>query len=208
MKINKRLLAVTTAVTLFPIVIGLVLWNQLPEVIATTFGADNEANGFSSKTFAVFGIPSIMAALHIFSILVTGSDPKKNNISEKAMGVVYWIVPVISIAVMSAIYAISLGININIGMICCLIIGILFIVLGNYLPKVRQNHSFGVRTAWTLESDENWIKTNRLAGWLYVICGLLFVLNAFLLNEWMILVVVPAIFIPIVYSYYLYKRNV
>lgn len=208
MKINKKLLIVTTLITLFPIAIGLVLWNQLPEMIATNFGMNNEANGFSSKTFAVFGIPAIMAALHVFSIMVTGSDPKKNNISEKAMNIVYWIVPILSMAVMCAIYAISLGVNVNMGMICCFSIGILFIILGNYLPKVRQNHSFGVRTAWTLESDENWIKTNRLAGWMYVVCGLVFVLNAFVLSKLVFIIVVPAIFIPIIYSYYLYKHNV
>lgn len=207
MKINKKLLILTVCVTLIPIVVGLIFWEQLPDMIATHFGAENEANGWSSKAFAVFGIPLIMAALHIFCIVMTSIDPKKNNISKKAVSIVYWIVPLLSIFTMSAIYAMALGMEVNIGMICCLSVGILFILIGNYLPKVRQNYSFGVKTAWALESEENWNRSNRLAGWLYVICGFVFIINSFILCEWIVLIVIPITIIPMLYSYYLYKKR-
>ena len=124
MKINKKLLIITTIIILLPIVTGLVFWEQLPETMATHWGTDNEPNGWSSKAFTVFGIPGVMAALHIFAILMTFADPKKNNIGEKAIGIVYWIIPAVSLAVMSATYAYALGMDANIGMICCLLMGV------------------------------------------------------------------------------------
>ena len=208
MKINKKLLIITTIIILLPIVIGLVFWEQLPETMATHWGTDNEPNGWSSKAFTVFGIPGVMAALHIFAILMTFADPKKNNIGEKAIWIVYWIIPVDSLAVMSATYAYALGINVNIGMICCLIMGIIFIALGNYLPKAKQNFTFGYKIPWTLSSEENWNKTHRLAGWLTVICGFLFIINAFVLSEWVFLACLIAAVVPMVYSYILYRKGI
>ena len=208
MKINKKLLIITTIIILLPIVIGLVFWEQLPETMATHWGTDNEPNGWNSKAFTVFGIPGVMAALHIFAILMTFADPKKSNIGEKAIGIVYWIIPAVSLAVMSATYAYALGMNVNIGMICCLLLGIIFIALGNYLPKAKQNFTFGYKIPWTLSSEDNWNKTHRLAGWLMVICGLLFIINAFVLSEWVILACLIAVAVPMIYSYILYKKGI
>lgn len=208
MKLNKKLLVVTTILTLLPVVIGLILWEQLPAEMATHFGGENEPNGWSSKAFTVFGIPAIMAVLHLFCLLVTAADPKKNNISPKAMNIVYWIIPVVSIFMMGAVYAFALGIEVNIGMLCCLLIGVLLIVLGNYMPKAKQNYTFGVKTPWALNSEENWNKSNRLAAWVFVALGFIFIINAFLLWEWLVLIVIPGALIPIVYSYILYKKGI
>lgn len=208
MKINKKLLVITTILTLVPVIIGLMLWEQLPETIATHFGNDNEPNGWSSKTFAVLGIPGIIAALHVFCIIVTYADPKRNNIGAKAMGIVYWILPITSIVVMSMTYAYALGVEVNIGMVCCLLIGVIFIALGNYQPKAKQNYTFGYKIPWTLNSEENWNRTHRLAGWVMVFCGAAFIINAFFLWEWLVLIAIPAALIPIVYSYILYKKGI
>ena len=208
MKINKKLLVITTIIILLPIIIGLLFWEQLPETMATHWGTDNEPNGFNSKAMTVFGIPGIMAALHVFCLIVTYADPKKSNIGAKAMGIVYWILPAVSVAVMSATYAYALGIGVNIGMICCLLLGIIFIALGNYMPKAKQNFTFGYKLPWTLYSEENWNKTHRLAGWITFIYGILFILNAFILSEYILFACVAAIFAPIIYSYVLYKKGI
>ena len=206
---NKKLLIITSIITLLPIVAGLVLWNQLPETIATHFNGNNEPDGWSSKAFTVFAIPAIMCALHLFCIVVTMNDPKRRNISDKLITLVYWIIPVISIVVMAMTYANALGIGINIGTIVNLIMGVLFIVLGNYLPKARQNFTCGVRTPWALSSEENWNRSNRLGGWLFVAVGFLFLINAFVLWTWAILIAaIIAAIIPAVYSFYLYKKGI
>ncbi len=208
MKINKKLLAITTIIILLPIIIGLILWEQLPETMATHWGTNNEPNGWTSKTFAVFGIPAIIAALHVFSLLLTYADPKKNNIGKKAIGIVYWVLPITSLFVMCSTYAYALGTEVNIGMICCFLLGVIFIALGNYLPKARQNYTFGYKIPWTLNSEENWNKTHRLAGWLMVICGFAFIVNAFILSEWVLVFCIVAALVPIIYSFVLYKKGI
>ena len=63
----KTTLILTTLISLFPMVIGLLLWNRMPDTIATHFGTNNVPNGWSSKTMAVIGIPLLLAALQIFT---------------------------------------------------------------------------------------------------------------------------------------------
>ncbi len=208
MKINKKLLVITTIIILLPIIIGLIFWEQLPEEMATHWGTDNQPNGWNSKPMAVFGMPGIMAALHVFCLIVTYADPKKSNIGAKAIGIVYWILPAVSIAVMSSTYAYALGMEVNIGMICCLLMGVIFIALGNYLPKAKLNYTFGYKIPWTLNSEENWNKTHRLAGWIMVVCGFAFIINAFVLSEWILFLLIPAALVPMVYSYILYKKGI
>ena len=209
MKINKKLLVITTLLILLPMVFGIVYWEQLPETMATHFNINNEPDGWSSKATVVFGMPLIMAALHIFGFFMTFSDPKKNNIGKKPIGIVYWLVPVISVALIGSSYAIALGKEVDIGMVCCLLMGILFIVLGNYMPKAKQNFTFGYKIPWTLNSEENWNRTHRLAGWLSVACGFVFILNAFFFLEWVFLAAaIVMTLIPIAYSYILYKKGI
>ena len=84
------------------------------------------------------------------------------------------------------------------------------IVIGNYLPKTRRNYTIGIRITWTLENDENWRKTHRLAGKIWVLGGLLLLLNAFvqLYVYWIFfLTLLLVIMIPCVYSYQLSKSE-
>jgi len=130
------------------------------------------------------------------------------NIGKKPLSIVFYIVPAVTLTVMSATYAISLGVKLNIGFICCLLVGIMLIVVGNILPKAKQNYTFGIKIPWTLNDEENWNKTHRLAGFLYVIAGAIMLLTAFLQNPYILLVVlVIAVVIPVGYSYIYYKKH-
>jgi uncharacterized membrane protein len=87
-------------------------------------------------------------------------------------------------------------------------VGLLFIVLGNYLGKVRKNFFIGIRTPWTLASDEVWNRTHRLGGWIFVLIGFFMFLNAFVRfgEEWLVWSIVLLALIPVVYSYVLYRK--
>ena len=87
-------------------------------------------------------------------------------------------------------------------------LGIIFVILGNYLPKAKQNYTFGYKIPWTLNSEENWNKTHRLAGWIMVIAGIIFIINAFFLFEWVPAVLTVLALAPVVYSYLLYKKGI
>ena len=211
LKENKRTLIITSIVTILPILIGVFFWNRLPDVMATHFGANNEANGFSSKVFAVFGLPLLLLALEWFGALVTSHDPKKQNISPKMFAFVLWIVPVVSLIGAATIYPYNLGYQIDITFIAELLLGVIFIVVGNYLPKARQNYTIGIKIPWTLANEENWNRTHRLAGYLWVIGGILMVIAALTgiaKTQWMIAVFFVLAIVPYVYSYWLHvKRN-
>lgn len=204
----KKTLTLTSVIILLPIVIGLIFWNRLPDTIATHFGSDNVANGWSSKPFVVFGMPAVMLLLHWVCAAATMNDPKKKNISDKMFRVILWIVPVISLLTLSMTYMNALGIAVNIGMVTNLLMGVVFIIIGNYLPKCKQNYTAGIRIPWTLHSEENWNRTHRLAGWLLLLGGILFLINAFLLSEMMLIVIMALVFVPAVYSFFLFKKGI
>ncbi len=208
LKKYKGTIILSSVIIILPILAGLILWDRLPAEIATHFGADNQPDGFSSKAFAVFGLPLVMLGLHLVCILATNADPKKKNISDKAMAAVLWIMPLLSVILMSMTYAYALGSKIRIGFVVMVFLGIVFMVLGNYMPKTRQNYTFGLKIPWTLNDEENWVKTHRLAGRLMFFGGLAICATAIFENPFIFFpIVVLIIAAPVAYSYKLYKEK-
>lgn len=134
--INKRTLVLTSIVILLPMLLGLALWNKLPEEVPTHFDFSGTPNGYSGRLFAVVGLPLFILACHLFSAVVTRADPKKQNISEKLMNIVLWICPVVSLYASAMVYSYALGYAINAARAGTFLVGILFVVIGNYLPKM------------------------------------------------------------------------
>ena len=155
----KGIMIITSIMILLPMIIGVVLWDKLPSEIATHFGTDNQANGWSSKPMTVFGMPLLMLALQWFCFLITSNDPKKRNINKKMFTFVLWLVPIISLITMMSTYAMALGYSVDIGMIVNFLMGIVFIGIGNYMHKIKQNYTVGIKIPWTLSSEANWNKT-------------------------------------------------
>ena len=211
LKEHKRTLIITSIVTILPILIGVFFWNRLPDVMATHFGTDNEANGFTGKVFAVFGLPLILLAVEWFAAFVTAHDPKNQNISPKMFDFVLWIIPVVSLFGAATIYPYNLGYQTDITFLAELLIGAVFIVVGNYLPKARQNYTIGIRIPWTLANEENWNRTHRLAGYLWMTGGILMIIAALtgiVKTQWMLTIFILLVLVPFVYSYLLHvKRN-
>ena len=207
MKENRIKIIITSLITLAPILIGVLFWNRLPDQIATHFSQGNVPDGWSSKPMAVFGLPLILVALHLFCIFITLNDPKKKNIGRKILPIIFWMIPIISLLVNSATYGIALGLKIDIELIVSLLLGLLFIIFGNYMSKIRQNYTVGIRLPWTLSSEDNWDKTHRLAGKLWIVGGVLVLFNIFL--KWtgfLIGILLVIVFVPMVYSYALYWK--
>lgn len=208
MKKHKGKIIITSLITLAPMLLGIILWNKLPDQIATHFGPGNVADGWSSKIWAVVGLPVLMLAMHLFCIFITLNDPKKQNIGKSMLGIVYWIIPVVSVSMNVSIYGMALGIKINTDMVAMGIVGALFLVLGNYMSKNHQNYTVGIRIPWTLSSEENWKKTHRLASKMWMIGGIIVLLNIFFKQPWiMIVVVLICAFVPMGYSFLLYRKQ-
>ena len=210
MKANKKTLIITSIVTILPVLIGIICWNRLPEVMATHFGMNNEANGFSSKAFAVFGLPVFLLALLWIGAFVTSHDPKRQNISPKMFSLMLWIAPVISLVAAATIYPVNLGYELDIAFFSELLLGLMFIIIGNYLPKARQNYTIGIKIPWTLANEENWNRTHRLAGYLWMICGILMILislTRFVPAEWLVGIFLIMVRVPCIYSFWLHAEK-
>ena len=198
LKANRKTLIITSIVTILPMLIGIIYWNRLPDMMATHFGFNNEANGFSSKAFAVFGLPVILLAVLWVGAFITSHDPKKQNISAKMFSLMLWIVPVLSLVVAAAMYPVNLGYKLDITLFSELLLGLLFIIIGNFLPKARQNYTIGIKIPWTL------------AGYLWMICGILMVLislTRFVPAEWLVGIILIMVFVPCIYSFWLHAKK-
>ncbi|MBP3330936.1 MAG: SdpI family protein [Clostridia bacterium] len=208
-KKNKVQLIITSVAILLPVVIGLIIWDELPAEIATHWGTSGEADSFSSKAFAVFGFPLILLAFHWLCIIVTTKlDPKSKDISKKMMSLVLWIIPAISLVMSTVTYLVALGKEIRVVFIVTVFMGIMFIIIGNYLPKCRQSYTMGIKLPWTLKSEDNWNKTHRFSGVLWVIGGVVILATAILESIIVFFsVVLLMVILPTVYSYLHYKRN-
>ena len=208
-KKNLKLLILTSIIILLPILAGVILWDTLPEQIPTHWNAAGEVDGWSSKAFAVFGLPCLMLGIQWLCVLGTAADPKKANHSEKIQHLVFWIIPVISVGLFVVTYVAALGTEVRMEMVMPLLVGFVLTVVGNYLPKCKQSYTIGIKIPWTLNSEENWNRTHRLAGRLWVVCGIGIMLTAFVGGFWIFLPLVLAmILVPCIYSYILYRKGI
>ncbi len=200
---------------LLPMAMGLAVYDRLPETLPTHWGFSGEVNGWSSRAFVVFGLPLMMAGLGLFTQIMLENDPKKANMPEILKTVVRCTFPVMSFVLVSLTLMAGLGRAVPVPMVTAILVGALFIVLGNYMPKCRQTYTMGIRLPWTLSSEENWRRTHRLAGKLYTLAGILFLAAAFLmevipgnLGAILIIGVVVMLCVPSVYSFLLYKKGI
>jgi len=204
----KKTMILTSVVMLIPILIGVLLWDRLPEKVATHFDFEGNPNGWTSRGFTVFGIPLFLLVCQWIAAAVTLSDPKHKNLSEKVFRMILWIVPMASLLLAIVCYGYELGYETSDRTIAFATMGVLFIVIGNYLPKCRQNYTIGIKIPWTLHDEENWNHTHRMAGYLWILGGLLMIVNIFLKWDWLFPVVLAvAVLVPTVYSYLYYRKN-
>ena len=207
-KHNKYKIIVSSLVTILPLFIGLILWNKLPDKIVTSFGWYGEANGYNSRAFAVFGLPLILLLVNLICIIATSADPRRKNISNGMFSLVISIVPICSVICGVCIYGNAMGYVLKVENIMSIFIGVLFIVLGFILPRCKQNYTIGIKLPWTLHDEDNWNKTHKLAGKVWIIGGVVMVFVGLLQSKVLFFSVIAAlVLIPTVYSFLLYKNN-
>ena len=207
-KQNKYKMIISAIITLLPMIFGFIVWDRLPENIATSFGWNGEITGYSSKMFAVVGLPVMLTFVNLICIIATNADPRRKNISSKMFSVVISIVPVCSLLCGICIYANALGYKVSVESIMPVFMGILFFVLGFILPKCKQNYTIGIKLPWTLHDEENWNKTHKLAGKLWVYGGIIMVVSGlFNLTFLFMAIIFALVIIPTGYSYWLYRKQ-
>ena len=205
-------LAVTTALTLLPILFGLAVYDKLPQQMPVHWNAAGEVDGYGSKVMAVFGMPALLAAVNVICQFVTLADPKHSNTEGKVRTLVFWLLPVISIVMNSVVILAGLGKEISVELIAPMLVGVVLILIGNYMPKVKQNYTVGIKVPWALHSEENWRRTHRLGGWLFMLCGVVMLFAAIVGTKFflgiMLGMLIIATIVPVIYSYVLYRKGI
>lgn len=200
---------ITCGVCLLPMLIGMMIYNKLPDQIPIHWNIAGEIDNYASKAIFVFLLPILMVGIQLLCLFMMHADPKYKNYSVKMTKIVIWIIPLMTMLLGLITYAIVFGYDVSVNVVIPMCIGVLFIILGNYLPKCHQNFTLGYRLPWTLNDEDNWNKTNRLAGYIMVTGGLfMIVLSLFDLAFWAMIGFIPMfLFIPAIYSFLLYHKK-
>ncbi|HEX9349392.1 MAG TPA: SdpI family protein [Gemmatimonadales bacterium] len=195
------------------VAVSLWAYPQLPPTVATHWNVRGVADGFSSRLVAVSIMPLVIIVMTGLFNLLPKLDPRRANYT-KFIGTYWLIANAVILFILighGMIIATGLGYPVKIGRTMPIGVGLLFIVLGNYLTRVEPNWFVGIRTPWTLSSDTVWRKTHRTGGWLMVLGGLVIAACAFLPPGAFLPLFIAAILImsviPIVQSYILWKRE-
>lgn len=171
--IKWKILIITSVVCLIPILLGLALWDALPDKIAIHFNFKGEPDNYASKAFAVFGIPLLMVLFQVICCVASDVGAKKQSDNNKFELIAKWIIPCITVALYVITLGFSLGWNIDMRKAVGLICGIILIVVGNYMPKFDRVKNMRL-------DKEKAKKVNRFTGYLTVIMGILSVITMFL----------------------------
>ena len=155
---SKKTVIFSTLTLFLPMLCGVLLWDRLPAQMATHFNINGTPDGYSNKAFTVFALPLFLAVVQLACVLAVSRDKKAQALNSKIKNIILWICPVISAAVFVCIYGLALGGGFNIGAIFTALIGLEFIIIGNYMPKCRQNNVIGIRVLWTLLNETVWNK--------------------------------------------------
>ncbi len=193
---------------------GIVLWDRLPEQMASHWNANDEVDGYISKFWGVFLMPLVTLGMFGLLIFLPNIDPLKANIAQFRgvfnLFIVFMVVFMLYIHTLTIVW--SLGYQ-NFRMSAAMLpfLGVLFIFVGYLLRQAKRNFFIGIRTPWTLSSDSVWDKTHRLGSVLFMASGVLSIAGSFfggMTAFWMLFVpLIGSTLALVVYSYLLYRNE-
>lgn len=199
-------------IVLASIVLSIYFYQNFPEIVPIHWNVAGQADGFGSRAFGAFMMPVLLIAMYFLFELLPKIDPRKERYVEFTK--VYSIIKTVIMLVLFGAYVISglnsLGFVVPVEFWIPFMIGLMFIVIGNYFGKIRNNYFVGIKTPWTLSNEEVWNKTHRLGGKLFILAGVVMLFMGFIpvfmrLSLLLIVIAVAAV-LPIVYSYFLYRK--
>jgi uncharacterized membrane protein len=194
----------------FSFVFAAALYSRLPERVPIHWNASGQVDGFMSKPWGPFVVPLVMAGVYLLLSVIPRISPRGYRV-ERFTGVF----EIMKAAILAFLFLVTtlvllagIGAPVPMDRAIHAGTGLLFVVLGNFMGKLTKNFFVGIRTPWTLASDEVWLRTHRLGGKLFVLAGVgVFVSGLLRAGAVPLLVAVGvAAGIPVVYSYVLYRR--
>lgn len=207
MKINSLLIILI----ILSILGTALIYDRLPEEIPGHINFKGEVDRYDSKETIIFTglLPLIIYLLMVFLPKI---DPKRKSYlkHKKAYEITKTVIIIFIIIIQWAMISLALGFNINVGLFTRIGIGILFVILGNFMSQIRHNYFFGIKTPWTLANETVWKKTHRVGGFSFIIAGIIMFVSAFfngtIAQISLIAAIVIAAIYPMIYSYIEFRK--
>ena len=208
----KKLTLVLLALSILSLIGQLLVLPYLPDTVPTHWNAAGEIDGYGSKYTNLFlaALPLLMLGLFALTPRI---DPRKESYEKhrKAYDIFRVFMTLFFIALTWVINAAAMGWPVDVGRIISIALGVMFLVLGNYMPQILSNYTFGIKTPWTLESPYVWRKTHAAGGVLFCICGIVMIAAGIITTKWMATLSIALMIISVIglylYSWLLFRKE-
>ena len=209
---TKNTSIITLVMIALALLAGAILWNQLPDQMASHWGPNDQVNGYMPKFWGVFLMPLITLGMLALFLVVPNIDPLKANIAQfrETFNLFIVLIVVFMLYIHGLTLTWSLG-HQNFKMSSAMLpfMGVLFIGVGYMLRKAKRNFFIGIRTPWTLSSDSVWDKTHQLGSILFMVSGAFAIIGGIfggMTAFWLMFVpLIGSSLFLVVYSYVLYR---
>jgi uncharacterized membrane protein len=195
------------------LVVAALVYSRLPARVPTHWDLHGDVNGTMPKFPGAFLASLIAIALWFLLPLLRRIDPRRASY-EKFDATFFLIINLVCVMmalIQGLTLAVSLGMHVDIVRSMMLAVGVMFLVLGNYMPRIRSNWWMGIRTPWTLDNDEVWRRTHRFGGRMFVAAGLITMISTLLPSQASAMIAITATVIagltPVVYSYLVWRSE-
>lgn len=192
-------------------VVGILVYPHLPAKVPSHWNFRGEIDGYTGSFGGAFMLPLMTLGIYLFISILPFIDPRKENyakftdVFDKIRYILTGFFAVLYFATLGA----ALGYLQDVSSIVIFCISALFMLMGNYFGKIRQNYFIGIRVPWTIADEDVWNRTHRLAGKLWFLAGVLGILGAFLPRSIGGTLFFGAItigtLVPIAYSYKIFR---
>lgn len=193
-------------------VLSLLAIPYLPNEVAIHWNVAGEPDGFMSKWWGALLFPILFTGIVALIVFLPKVDPRKENYEkfEKVYRIFLHVFVLFLFSIHVVTLAYNIGIPVQVDVVVPIGVGMLFIVLGNYMPKIKPNYFIGIRTPWTLENEVVWQKTHRVGGKVFVIMGVLIMLTVFVTSVWRFIFLMIVVFGGTMYLFiqsYIFSRK-
>ncbi len=208
MKVDRLILVLI----IISVIATFIVYSSLPSIIPHHWSFNGEVDRYGSRNI-VFFTSLLPLGIYLLMKFLPKIDPGKDNYKKHRKAYKMTRISIVIVLIITHWVTIisALGYEIDVSLLIKSAVGLLLIIIGNYMGQIRHNYFFGIKNPWTLSDDEVWRKTHRVSGFGFIICGLIFVISAFFNNlaSFIISIVFLTSFIIFinVYSYVIFKNK-